>query len=35
MATGKILATVNGKPITDVDAEAFIEALGQRGALFS
>ncbi len=34
MATGKILATVNGKPITDVDVEAFIEALGQRGAAY-
>ena len=28
---GKILATVNGKPITDAEVDAFIQGLGQAG----
>ena len=28
---GKILASVNGKPITDAEVDAFIQGLGQAG----
>ncbi len=35
MTNGKILATVGGKAITDMDVDNFIASLGQRGAQYN
>ena len=34
MANGKVLATVNGAPITEEDVDLFIKSLGQRGQAY-
>lgn len=35
MANGKVLATVNGAPITEEEVDLFIEGLGQRGQAYN